>query len=64
MQKQTRQLLKQLEGWEATLTRRHIRLVHKQTGAVVIAAGTPSDHRAFKNTLAACKRATREAQHG
>ncbi|UXO93790.1 hypothetical protein Pan1_75 [Pseudanabaena phage Pan1] len=64
MQKGARELLKQLPGWEATLTRRHIRLVHKETGAVVITSSTPSDHRTLKNTLAQCRRAVKGSTNG
>lgn len=60
IQKGIRELLKKLPGWEAELTSRHIRLVHPETGATVIAAKTPSDCRTIKNTLADCKRAVKE----
>lgn len=60
MSKDLRELLKQLPGWEAAPTSRHIRLVHAETGAVVIVASTPSDHRAKQNTLSACKREMRK----
>lgn len=62
--KHTRQLLKQLPGWKATHSRRHIRLVHEETGAVVISSKTPSDVRSIKNTLAQCKRSVKEARNG
>ncbi len=62
--KLTREMLKQLPGWKASLTRRHIRLVHEATGAVVITSSTPSDHRVIKNTLAQCKRAEKGKTNG
>lgn len=62
MSKDLRELMKQLPGWEAAPTSRHIRLVHKATGATVIASSTPSDHRTKKNTLTACRREVRKLQ--
>lgn len=60
VQKSVRELLRKLPGWEAELTSKHIRLVHSQSGATVIASKTPSDVRSVKNTLAHCKRALQE----
>lgn len=57
--KAVRELLRQLPGWKAEPASKHLRLVHQTTGAVVIAAKTPSDYRTIKNTLADCKRAER-----
>ena len=62
MSKDLRELLKQLPGWEAVPTSRHIRLVHKATGATVIVGSTLSDHRAVKNTLTYCRREVRKRQ--
>jgi len=54
--KLARELLKKLPGWEASATRRaHIRLEHEASGQCVIAAGSPSDWRSIRNTLAMCR---------
>jgi predicted RNA binding protein YcfA (HicA-like mRNA interferase family) len=49
-------------GWRVELTRRggHVRLVHPD-GAVVVAAATPSDHRALANLRAQLRRVERGA---
>lgn len=60
MRKDLRELVAKLPGWEASLTKgRHVRLVHKETGAVVHHGSTPSDTRSTKNALATCKRELR-----
>lgn len=56
MQKQIRELKRQLPGWRVENTKRgHVRFIHP-SGATVISSKTPSDHRTRKNFLAQCKR--------
>ncbi|AZV39934.1 hypothetical protein [Komagataeibacter xylinus] len=44
-------------GWRYSLTSKgHIRLMHDRAAQFVIAAGTPSDYRSWKNTLARMNR--------
>jgi predicted RNA binding protein YcfA (HicA-like mRNA interferase family) len=51
------------EGWVATLTRKsHVRLRHP-SGAVVIAAGTPSSRRAGAEMLADLARALKRKRN-
>lgn len=64
MNKNIRELMKQLPEWEVVPTKRHYRLVHKATAATVIVAATPSDCRAIRNALANCRRAVKEKQDG
>lgn len=47
-----------VQGWEVRPTNsNHIKLIPPDAAKrVVIVAGTPSDHRAFQNTRAACRR--------
>jgi hypothetical protein len=57
------QLLRQARarGWRVTPTRRgHWRLQYR-TGALVFAAGSPSDPRSLKNLVADLRRAERRA---
>lgn len=45
------------KGWRSSLTRKgHIRLMHDRAARFVIAPGTPSDYRSWKNTLAQMNR--------
>ncbi len=45
------------EGWSGTLTGKgRIRLTHKRASRCVIASDSPSDYRAWKNTLAEMNR--------
>jgi predicted RNA binding protein YcfA (HicA-like mRNA interferase family) len=64
MRHDLRQLLRSAaaRGWRVELTRRgaHVRLVHP-SGAVVVAAGTPSDCRALANLRAQLRRIERGA---
>jgi predicted RNA binding protein YcfA (HicA-like mRNA interferase family) len=47
------------EGWSASITRgSHVRLMHP-SGALVIASGSPSDHRAAHQLCADLRRALR-----
>lgn len=48
------------EGWTAEKTEsNHIRWKHPK-GALVFSASTPSDHRAWRNTIGELRRATRD----
>lgn len=44
-------------GWTVTQTRRHHRLVHEHSGAVVLCSLTPSDRNATKRIEADLRRA-------
>ncbi|GCE80351.1 hypothetical protein [Komagataeibacter oboediens] len=45
------------QGWHGSLTSKgHIRLMHDRAARFVIAPGTPSDYRSWKNTLAQMNR--------
>ena len=64
MRHDLKQLLRAAEarGWRVELTRRggHVRLVHPD-GGLVVAASTPSDHRALANLRAQPRRVERLA---
>lgn len=48
---------KRKEGWEVEPTKKgHLRWVFVATGAIVISASTPSDHRTLLNTMADIRR--------
>jgi hypothetical protein len=48
------------EGWSVERTKKgHFRWLYAATGAVVISAATPSDHRTLQNTMADIKRCER-----
>jgi len=64
MRHDLKELLRAAEarGWRVDATRRggHVRLVHPD-GGVVVASGTPSDHRALANLRAQLRRVERGA---
>ena len=64
MRHDLKQLLRAAEarGWSVELTRRgaHVRLTHP-SGGLVVAASTPSDHRALANLKAMLRRAEKGA---
>jgi hypothetical protein len=63
MTKTVRQLLKQLPGdWTFTQGRKHARLHHVETGAMVICSSTPSCSRAVKNIVSDCRRVIAKVQ--
>lgn len=51
--KEIRELVRELEsqGWRVEATRKHLR-AYPPTGSPVTLPSTPSDHRAFANTIA------------
>lgn len=59
MNKQLRQVLAELErqGFTVRITKRGHAFVTKDGQPVTTFSGTASDHRAFANALAACRRA-------
>ena len=55
--RQMRELAEQF-GFDLDLTNKtHLRFVHRRTGGIVFASGTPSDRRAWKNIRANLRRA-------
>lgn len=48
---------KKKEGWQVERTKKgHLRWIFAATGAIIISAATPSDHRSLLNTMADLKR--------
>lgn len=68
--KKHRKLIKEMEerGWAAFKTKKnHIKFVFEQTGAIIILAGTTSDHRSTKNFFSRVRRVEenfQQAQQG